>query len=49
MLVVYAARTEDEPQTTDEAIEVGAFAPTDLPWQELAFWSTELALRDFLA
>ncbi len=26
-----------------------AFDPADLPWDELAFWSTERALRDFLS
>ncbi len=48
-LIVYAATALGEPQTTEEATEVRAFAPEDLPWSELAFWSTELALRDFLA
>ena len=49
VLVVYAASTADAPQTSDEATEVRAFKPAELPWQELAFWSTELALRDVLA
>jgi 8-oxo-dGTP diphosphatase len=48
VLVVYAATTADSPSTSDEASEVKAFAPAELPWQELAFWSTERALRDFL-
>jgi len=34
---------------SEEAEEVGAFEPGELPWDELAFWSTELALRDVLA
>ena len=42
------ARTTS-PQTTDEALEVHAFAPDEIPWQELAFWSTTNALKDFLA
>ncbi|MDX6678317.1 MAG: hypothetical protein QOE31_2369, partial [Solirubrobacteraceae bacterium] len=29
-----------------EATEVRAFAPGELPWDELAFWSTTAALRD---
>lgn len=29
-----------------ESVEVRAFAPADIPWEELAFWSTERALRD---
>ena len=49
VLIVYAATTGDEPQTTDEALEVQAFAPDEIPWQELAFWSTTNALKDFLA
>ena len=36
------------PQTTPEALEVRAFAPDEIPWQELAFWSTTNALRDSL-
>ncbi len=47
VLIVYAATTRDEPRTSDEATEVRAFEPGKLPWDELAFWSTELALRDF--
>lgn len=48
MLVVFRARALGEPQTTHEATEVRAFAPTRIPWDELAFWSTERALRDAL-
>jgi ADP-ribose pyrophosphatase YjhB (NUDIX family) len=48
MLVVYRARAIGRPRTTPEAVEVRAFAPGEIPWQELAFWSTELALRDCL-
>lgn len=49
VLVVYAATTMETPRTTPEATEVRCFSPTDIPWSELAFWSTELALRDLLA
>ena len=45
-LIVFEARTLSPPQVTPEAVEVRAFAPDDLPWSELAFWSTERALRD---
>jgi ADP-ribose pyrophosphatase YjhB (NUDIX family) len=48
VLVVYAATALAEPRTTEEATEVRAFAPDELPWDELAFWSTEQALRDAL-
>jgi ADP-ribose pyrophosphatase YjhB (NUDIX family) len=47
--VVYAATTDGTPRITDEALEVRAFDPMDIPWQELAFWSDARALRDFLS
>jgi ADP-ribose pyrophosphatase YjhB (NUDIX family) len=46
VLIVYRARALGPPHTSPEAIEVRAFAVDQLPWDELAFWSTELALRD---
>jgi ADP-ribose pyrophosphatase YjhB (NUDIX family) len=49
VLIVFAATTTQRPQTTPEATEVQAFTPDDIPWQELAFWSTTNALKDFLA
>jgi ADP-ribose pyrophosphatase YjhB (NUDIX family) len=49
VLVVYAAVARGTPRTTVEATEVRAFAPWEVPWGELAFWSTEVALRDALA
>jgi ADP-ribose pyrophosphatase YjhB (NUDIX family) len=49
VLVVYAARiTAGDPRPTAEAPEVRAFAANEIPWDELAFWSTEQALRDLL-
>ena len=48
VLIVYAATTTDAPRTTEEASEVAAFDGDDLPWDELAFWSTREALTDFL-
>jgi ADP-ribose pyrophosphatase YjhB (NUDIX family) len=49
VLIVFEAAITDEPRTTPEAPEVKAFAPDDIPWEQLAFWSTTDALRDFLA
>ena len=49
VLIVFAATATQDPQTTPEALEVQAFAPDEIPWHELAFWSTTIALRDFLA
>jgi ADP-ribose pyrophosphatase YjhB (NUDIX family) len=48
VLVVYSAHVVDSPRTTPEAPEVRAFGPPEIPWRELAFWSTEAALRDVL-
>ncbi len=48
VLIVFEAAIKGTPQTTEEATEVEAFAPGDIPWGELAFWSTEQALRDLL-
>jgi len=49
VLVVFHARALGIGRETAEASEVRAFAPAELPWDELAFWSTERALRDVLA
>jgi ADP-ribose pyrophosphatase YjhB (NUDIX family) len=49
VLIVFAASIHQEPQTTAEALQVHAFAPDEIPWEELAFWSTTNALKDFLA
>jgi ADP-ribose pyrophosphatase YjhB (NUDIX family) len=48
VVVVYAATTRGTPSLTEEALEVRAFAPIDIPWQDLAFWSDASALRDHL-
>jgi ADP-ribose pyrophosphatase YjhB (NUDIX family) len=49
VLVVFDAVALGEPQPTPEAPEIRAFAPAELPWDEMAFWSTTQALRDVLA
>jgi len=49
VLIVYRGLAVEEPRTTPEAVEVRSFAPSEIPWGELAFWSTELALRDALS
>ena len=48
VVVVYAATALGTPAQTEEALEIRAFAPTDIPWHELAFWSDGRALRDYL-
>jgi ADP-ribose pyrophosphatase YjhB (NUDIX family) len=48
ILIVFAARALTTPSTSEEALEVRAFAPDEIPWDELAFWNDESALRDHL-
>jgi 8-oxo-dGTP diphosphatase len=46
VLIVYRALALGQPRTTSEAIEVRTFRHDQIPWSDLAFWSTERALRD---
>lgn len=46
VLVVFAATAHGVPKLTPEATEVRAFAREDIPYDEMAFWSTAAALRD---
>jgi ADP-ribose pyrophosphatase YjhB (NUDIX family) len=39
----------EEATVTEEATEIGYFAPRDIPWQEIAFPTTRDALRDWTA
>ena len=48
VVVVYAATALNTPEPTEEALEVAAFEPTTIPWDQLAFWSDGRALRDHL-
>jgi len=48
ILIVFEARTDEEPSTSPEAIEFALFAPDEIPWEHLAFWSTKQALEDLL-
>lgn len=48
--LVYLARLVENsppPRTTDEALEVRAFTPGEIPWDDLAFLSTQDVLRDW--
>ena len=49
VLIVYRGTATQAPRVTPEAIEVRAYRPDEIPWGELAFWSTELALKDYFA
>lgn len=48
VFIVYLAEASGDAVAQAEALEVGAFSPTDMPWNELAFWSTRMALEDWV-
>jgi ADP-ribose pyrophosphatase YjhB (NUDIX family) len=49
VIVVYKGRRiGGEPAAGDETSEVGLFPPGQIPWDEIAFQSTEDALKDYL-
>jgi mutator protein MutT len=48
VVVTYAARAiSGEPIAGDESLEVRTFDPRDIPWADLAFPSTRLALEEY--
>ncbi|HZY64878.1 MAG TPA: NUDIX hydrolase [Rubrobacteraceae bacterium] len=48
-IVVFEARvTGGEPRALDETLAVRSFPRDELPWREIAFPSTEHALKDYL-
>jgi ADP-ribose pyrophosphatase YjhB (NUDIX family) len=48
-VAVFAARaTGGEPTPLDETLDVKRFPRNELPWSEMAFPSTEQALKDYL-
>jgi 8-oxo-dGTP diphosphatase len=50
VIVVYAARAlGGDLCVDDEGLEAAEFAPAAIPWDSLAFRSTEEGLRDYLA
>jgi len=48
LIIVFEATLHGAPRTTAEATEVRAFAPGEIPWDELAFSTDGAALRDLL-
>jgi ADP-ribose pyrophosphatase YjhB (NUDIX family) len=46
VLIAFTASARGQPRATPEAPEVALFTCQQIPWQQLAFWSTEAALRD---
>ena len=49
VLIVFAATHHRHTPDDRRGPRGRAFKPDDIPWQELAFWSTTNALKDFLA
>ncbi len=47
-IVFQAAADRDDWTPGAEATQVGAFAPDQIPWHELAFWTATYALEDWL-
>ena len=48
VLIVYLADARSRPLGGAETLEFAAFDPDSIPWQGLAFWNTEAALRDWV-
>ena len=48
VVIVFAAELDGDPGPSEEAVEVRAFAPGEIPWDELAFWTDAAALHDLL-
>jgi len=46
--VVFLGTAVSEPSAGSETLDFALFAPHRVPWQELAFWSTRMALEDWL-
>jgi ADP-ribose pyrophosphatase YjhB (NUDIX family) len=49
VVIVYEADALTEASISEEASEVAWFHATEIPWEDLAFDSTEWALRDWAA
>lgn len=45
--VIYLAAPLGKPSPGRESLEIGLFAPEEIPWDDLAFWTTQQALRDW--
>ena len=50
MVVAYEARiVGGEPRVTHESLETRPFAPEAIPWPQIAFETSVLAIRDWVA
>lgn len=48
VFIVYTADALGPATAGHETLEVRAYKPAEIPWDDLAFWSTHMALRDWL-
>ena len=48
VVIVYLADSISDPSVGHETLEYASFAPADIPWDDLAFWSTRAALADWV-
>ena len=48
VFIIFLADASDQARAMEEALEVRLVAPTEIPWDDLAFWSTHAALRDWV-
>jgi ADP-ribose pyrophosphatase YjhB (NUDIX family) len=49
VVIVYEAEAVGQAEVGHETSEIGWFAPEEIPWEEIAFDSTEAALRSWVA
>jgi ADP-ribose pyrophosphatase YjhB (NUDIX family) len=46
--IIYRAEALSQPSLGKEALELASFPPEEVPWDDLAFWSTRAALEDWV-
>ncbi len=51
VVIIYRGRVPDDavPKPGAEALELRWCGPEDIPWEDLAFYTTEAALRDWVS
>ncbi|PZS05316.1 MAG: hypothetical protein DLM70_06710 [Chloroflexi bacterium] len=47
--LIYTAEALTAPVLGREALEFASFSAREIPWDGLAFWTTQMALRDWIA
>lgn len=46
--IVYLAEALSEPSAGNETLDFASFSRSSIPWADLAFWSTQRALEDWI-